>query len=745
MKWVAGISVLCVLPWTVAARGTAATQPDSQAKVDKHVVSAAVAPSLVRVEYTLQYDKGDAPPTRYSGDGATLVRDERPMEYPGFLLSATQVLTVDTATHPRFIKKTEVRFGQEVMAAKPMAYSRWQYGVILRLDAPLKEARPLSFEPNAPGPYAAVTYALGNAQWGVTVDDFPSSLVVTKSGEEYANAPWYCLITDGKGAPVGMTMNGRLPLDDSWKGSPLNWPAMSAQEMGERLGELERRTDQGILRVNLNFRSPSKTAKPGFRDFSSEGRSGAETERNVLGVLVSANRILVLANLKSGMTVRLEQILVYPPDGQPVSAKFAGTLSDFGAFLADLERALPGAIEFSLDDISTQRCAIMMNANIRVRGEKRFGYYSHVRCYAFELGWKRRVFPDHSSRTSFAFNDNGQLLLLPLQRRDKIQTEELSSQRPADDLMPAAYVKPILDDLVANIDPSNVPVTEDQENRLAWMGLELQALDRDLARSNKVSDQTKDGKTGAIVSYVYSDSPAARQGIEPGFVLLRLHVADQPVPLEVKLDESPFAGGQFPWDRLDEVPEQYLSQIPTPWPPAENDFTRALTELGFGKKYRAEFYHDGRIILKDFEVVESPPHFDSAPRFKSKSLGLTVRDLTFEVRRFYQRGPQDPGLIVSKVEPGGKAAVSKIMPYEIITHVNDQPVADVKGFEKLIADQPELRLEVKRMTRGRVVKIKLAPATQKAVTTRPAATQRSLAPQAAASQPAVRSSSPEQP
>ena len=711
MRRFTGISVLCVLAWTVSARGTATTQPDSEAKVDQHAVAAAVAAGLVRVEYTLQFDKGEVPPSRWGNDGATVIRDERPMEYPGFLLSATQVLTVDTVLHPRFVKKTEVRFGQQVVGAKPMAYSRWQYGTILQLDAPLKDARPLSFDPNAAGPYAVVTYGLGNAQWGISVENFPSSLVVTEKQEEYSGAPWYCLVTDGGGKPVGMTMNGRFA-DDSWKGSPLDWPVISAGEMAEGLARLERKTDEGILRVSLNFRSPNKAAKFSFRDYNPEGRGGGETERNVLGVLVSPNRILVLADLKSNMTSRLEQIQVYPPDGKPVSAKFAGTLTDYGAFLADLERPLPGPIEFSQEDISNQRCRLLMNANIRVLGEKRFGYYSHARFYVLELGWKRRVFPDHSSRTSFAFTEGGQLLLLPLQRRDKIEAEETPRARAEDDMVPVAYIKPVLDDPVANFDSSNVPVTEAQENRLAWMGVELQPLDRDLARSNKVSDQTKDGKTGAIVSYVYPDSPAARVGIEPGFILLRLHVADQPVPLEVKLDESPFAGGQFPWDKLDEVPEQYLSQIPAPWPPAESNFTRALTELGFGKKYQAEFYHDGQIILKDFEVVESPPHFDAAPRYKSKELGVTVRDLTYEVRRFYQRSPQDPGVIVSKVEPGSKAAVSKIMPYEIITHVNDQPVADVKDFEKLIAGQSELRLEVKRMSRGRVVKVKLAPTTQ---------------------------------
>ena len=73
----------------------------------------------------------------------------------------------------------------------------------------------------------------------------------------------------------------------------------------------------------------------------------------------------------------------------------------------------------------------------------------------------------------------------------------------------------------------------------------------------------------------------------------------------------------FPWDRLDQVPDRYFDRIPTPWPPAENNFTRLLTDAGFGTKYNVEFFANGQTIKKDLEVVPSPPHFDSAARYKN--------------------------------------------------------------------------------------------------------------------------------
>ena len=92
---------------------------------------------------------------------------------------------------------------------------------------------------------------------------------------------------------------------------------------------------------------------------------------------------------------------------------------------------------------------------------------------------------------------------------------------------------------------------------------------------------------------------------------------------------------------------------------------------------------------------------------------MTVRDLTFEVRRYFQKKPDDPGVIVSKVEPGSKGAVSGIKPYEIVTQVNDATVANIKDFEKLTAGEEELRLSLSHLTRSRIVKVKPGPPPEK--------------------------------
>jgi S1-C subfamily serine protease len=237
------------------------------------------------------------------------------------------------------------------------------------------------------------------------------------------------------------------------------------------------------------------------------------------------------------------------------------------------------------------------------------------------------------------------------------------------------------------------------------MGVILQALNRDLARANGISQLTRDGQTGAIVSYVYPGSPADQAGVRPGWIILRLHVEGTAKPLEVNVSYDRYADWEFPWDRLDEVPDQVLERVPAPWPAVQDNFTRMITGIGFGKTYRAELVVDGKVVFKDFTVVESPPHYRTAPKFKSDALGVTVRDMTYEVRRYLQKTPEDPGVVVARVEPGSKIAVAGVKPFEVITHVNDKPVRTVEEFQKAIGGQKVLRLSVNRRLTGRVVKV----------------------------------------
>lgn len=716
---------------------------EESATTDLVTVADAVAPSLVRVELTPQYCAGEPPSGvgwisrcpncgAYHGGGQLqqVTEEERPAEIAGFLLSPTKVVTTDPLVHNRFVKSVNVRFGNQVVAAHPVAYALAQNAIILELEKPLEKAKPLAFDSKRNAPYFAVKYARLNGAWAVSVAPLTNIYSVSEAGRRFFAAPASCLITDGAGAPVGVSMNGELPPDDSWKGTPLDWKTVSKEEMQKLLSDLAERTRKGLLQVTLLFRSPKSTGEP-YSRFRFRGRSDEIAEQNVPGILVDEKRVLVLANMKADMTGRLQKISVQLPaagadkEGASCPAKFLCSLADYGCFVAELENPQAGLepLKLSSSNIVDFVNRPLLAEEIALQGKSCTSYYLHYRIPAVVTGWRGKNFPEYPSnreRYVFLFDLDGSLVVIPLAVREKASTREryYSYQRGEQLNFPVAYLREEIAAPEKFAQPQNVPVGEDQENRIAWLGVVLQAMNKDIARANSVSHLTRDGECGALVVYVYDGSPAAKAGIKPGMVLLRMNVEGLSKPLEIMIRDNDYER-QFPWDALDRLHEQYFDSLPRPWQSVSDSITETLTEIGFGKKIQLEIIDNGKPVQKDLEVVESPPHYDSAPSYKSKPLGMTVRDITFEVRRYFQMKPDAPGVIISKLEPGQKAAVGGIKPYEIITQVNGVPVKNVKEFAAATEGQDEIKFSVRRMTRERQVTVRLGNG-RPAITTEPA-------------------------
>lgn len=727
MRRIAARNALTVSMIMLAA-GLLAADKDPDLTPEKQMaILRQVSPGLVTVEYRLKYDKSQPPKggettyicpncnrphTRRVGE--ELVKEERPLEEAGFLLSPTVVVSRDTTIADRFIEGIHVLHGGERVEAAIDGYALAQNAVLLKLAKPLGgKAAPLTFQPSAKMPHYAVSYEQVDGLWTATIAVFGGAAALSAGSIEYVGVEPGRLVVDGKGKAVGLSFNDKLPVTDSWKQSPMKWERVSANAFAARIAALEKVVAENLLHVSIHFRSPQ--ASPGDkyslrRSFRGMGEQDMSvTEANVVGVRMDERRILVLANLDAKTTARLEEIRVRMAGGEACKATFVGTLTDYGALIATLEKPRPGGVTLADPDIVALKNRLLLEAELVIAGEQRDVHVGRERIQGYKQGRRGRIYPlsPREQNDVFLFDLDNRLITLPVAYREKVSLRKSRTRRSSYAMqVPIAEMAPILKDPAPHFDENNTPLSEAQENRIAWMGIALQGLSKELARANQCSEETQDGRIGGLVTYVYPGSPASKAGIEPGMILLRLHVDGEPKPVDVRVEQG-MGGLPFQWEYLDRMPPQHFDRMPTPWEMVDNSFTRMLTDIGFGKTYKAEFFHSKKAFRKDFTVVESPPHYKSAGRFKSEALGLTVRDMTFEVRRYLQKEKDDPGVVISKVETGSKVAVAGIKPYEIITLVNGKAVKTVKEFEALVEAGGELDFSVSRMATARQVRVKL--------------------------------------
>lgn len=96
-----------------------------------------------------------------------------------------------------------------------------------------------------------------------------------------------------------------------------------------------------------------------------------------------------------------------------------------------------------------------------------------------------------------------------------------------------------------------------------------------------------------------------------------------------------------------------------------------------------------------------PPQAEEVPRAAQETLEFAVRELTLEDRVRYRWGTDVKGVLVAEAERGGWAQMAGLHLDDLLLAVNDQPVATVSDFERVMkrvaAERPAVvRLFVRR-------------------------------------------------
>lgn len=180
-----------------------------------------------------------------------------------------------------------------------------------------------------------------------------------------------------------------------------------------------------------------------------------------------------------------------------------------------------------------------------------------------------------------------------------------------------------------------------------WLGVVIQNVDQTLAESFGM-----DRPAGALVAKVTDNSPASAAGVEAGDIILSFN--GQPIARSSNL--PPLVGATVVGE------------------PAEMEVLRAGQRINLSVVI-AELEEDRQI--NPARVTQPTP---------DARLGLNVEPLGQQQRE--QSGVQEGGVLITRVDPNGVAAVAGIQQGDILISFNQQPVMSVEKLRDQVAAAP---------------------------------------------------------
>ncbi len=639
-----------------------------------------------------------------------LIKQRRPMSQPGYAVAPDEIIATDLYLVPEWLDRIEVVFRDKSYPAVIAGYYPDRNAVKLKLKTAPEGLKPLQFEPLVPDTPKFDFFVVedeGLSIAGLLPDHADSAFRNLETGLDYRKLKPNTLLVDASGKVATLNMSDKFPLDGNRFAPPAAWPFESAAERQAKLDKFAAELKANVYPVRLRLAVEDSNTPQIMRRMNRDEKN--KNEFDGIGVKLADGRMLVNFRLDPSQTARLDRIFILDGD-KMIDCDFIGSLDEFGALLVKPKEALPGkGFAFYPKRPSLLLDQVLNTATIRNFDGKLRIHPQPVRLTGVETGRDNRLMAKTTYQNrehGFLFTPDHRILQIPLIRRDNLERYS------------ADHAEPVSGQQLAEVfqsdrlfDPNNIPRQAADRNQTAWLGADFQGLTPELARDNNGSTQTENGQKGILITNVQPDSPAAKLGLQAGDILLYLRPADsqQRITLEgYEFSRNDYLA-EFPWDRYDQIPERFFDQIPTPWPPAENELTNRLTKLGVGRKIALGILRNGELGEKELTLEKMPANFSSAPRFVDKNIGLTVVEPTFEVRNFFRMKPDDPGLLIAKIRPGSPASVAGLKPYEIILSIDDQNVKSVKDFEALVKDKTSFNFAVRRLAATRVVKFQLPP------------------------------------
>jgi serine protease Do len=175
----------------------------------------------------------------------------------------------------------------------------------------------------------------------------------------------------------------------------------------------------------------------------------------------------------------------------------------------------------------------------------------------------------------------------------------------------------------------------------AWLGVFTQPLSDDLAEYWSLP-----ANGGVVVSTIVPESPADRAGIRMGDVIFSFN----DTTIAAKQDRDVMA------------------------------FTKLVRESPLEQDILLRIYRNGEVENITLVLTERPKSARDATEHDDEVFGLTVRELTTDVRILLNLPDNLQGVLIRKVESGGAASLAGIPANALVIALNNVPVANIEEY-----------------------------------------------------------------
>jgi serine protease Do len=180
----------------------------------------------------------------------------------------------------------------------------------------------------------------------------------------------------------------------------------------------------------------------------------------------------------------------------------------------------------------------------------------------------------------------------------------------------------------------------------AWIGVDLQPT-KDFREYMEFTDFN-----GVLVSHVEENSPAARAGIRPGYVIQKING----VPVHA----------------------EYKEDLPS--------VRKEIADLPIGQEVVFSIWNDKKV--KDTKLrIEKEPLMDQ-PELEADRWGAVVKNLEWHIYRM-QMLTDYHGVYLTGVKSGGPADLANIRGGDVISKINGQEISDLKTFQSIYEKSTE--------------------------------------------------------